>query len=542
MSQANVFRQMAEQSKWALALVVGVSVGAAAANTVMLATLNFVIRGGTDAAKWGAAFLAALVMKSVLGVAADFWLIRLSSELLFRIQRQTLESVLRAPIRSLEKIGHQRVVTLLTDDLLSIQDGFMLAPYVCTHAMILLGGGVYLAFIYWPLLLSITALAIVAVVVQRLLLSSNYEYAMRSYRLGDRLTELFVGATRGAKELKFSGYFRTRLKSSVNETQTELREALESSSHRGSLAEATTQFGLYGVLGAVAFSAPRYLSVSTEVMAQYIVAVLFLVGPLRALLSIQGQWIKAGAAVDRVAALRTQLTAVEESLAEAEVDKGWRKLECRELCYEYESAEKLDGFRVGPVNLTVERGQIVFLVGGNGSGKTTLLKLLMGLYPPSRGQVLLDGKPLVPSDDQRNLFGGVLSDYHLFGWVNDHDPGLSARLLERVALEKKVQVKDGTFSTIDLSKGQRARLALIAALAEERPIYVFDEWAADQDPEFREFFYLEMLPRLREQGVTVIAATHDDRYFGEADQVVRLDRGQQRVSSEAVSAAPDAPA
>lgn len=542
MTQANVFRQMAEQSKWALALVVGVSVAAAAANTVMLATLNFVIRGGTDAGKWGAAFLLALIMKSVLGVAADFWLIRLSSELLFRIQRQTLESVLRAPIRSLEKIGHQRVVTLLTDDLLSIQDGFMLAPYICTHAAILLGGGVYLAFIYWPLLLSITALGIVAVLVQRLLLASNYEFAMRSYRLGDRLTELFVGATRGAKELKFSGYFRNRLKSSVNETQTELREALEKSSHRSSLAETTTQFGLYGVLGVVAFSAPRFLSVSSEVMAQYIVAVLFLVGPLRALLSIQGQWIKAGAAVDRVAELRTQLAAVEESLAEAELEKNWKQLECRELCYEYESAEKQDGFRVGPVNLTVERGQIVFLVGGNGSGKTTLLKLLMGLYPPSSGQVLLDGKPLVPSDDQRTLFGGVLSDYHLFGWVNDHDPALSAGLLERVALQKKVEVKDGTFSTIDLSKGQKARLALIAALAEQRPIYVFDEWAADQDPEFREFFYLEMLPRLRQQGVTVIAATHDDRYFGEADQVIRLDRGQQRETSEPVNRAKDASA
>lgn len=542
MSQANVFRQMAAESKWALALVVCVSVGAAAANTVMLATLNFVIRGGTDGAKWGLGFLVALLLKTVLGVAADFWLIRLSSELLFRIQRQTLDSVLRSPIRSLEKIGHQRVVTLLTDDLLSIQDGFMLAPYVCTHAMILLGGGVYLAYIYWPLLLAISFLAVVAVGVQRLLLSSNYESAMRSYRLGDRLTELFVGATRGAKELKFSGYFRSRLRAEVGETQTELRKAIESSSHRSSLAEATTQFGLYGVLGAVAFSAPRFLPVSTEVMAQYIVAVLFLVGPLRALLGIQGQWIKAGAAVDRVAELRAKLRETEESLASSSLDAGWKKLECKDLCYEYESAEKLDGFRVGPVNLTILRGQIVFLVGGNGSGKTTLLKLLMGLYLPSSGQVLLDEKPLLPSDDQRKLFGGVLSDYHLFGWVNEGDSGLASSLLARVALEKKVKVKDGTFSTTDLSKGQRARLALIAALTEQRPIYVFDEWAADQDPEFREFFYLEMLPRLREQGVTVIAATHDDRYFREADQLIRLDRGVQFAKAEPTNQAESAPA
>lgn len=524
---------MAEQSKWTLFLVVVVSVGAAAANTVMLAALNFVIRGGADATKWGIGFLVALVLKGALGVAADFWLIRLSSELLIKVQRQTLESVLRAPIRSLEKIGHQRVVTLLTDDLLSIQDGFMLAPYVCTHAMILLGGGVYLAFIYWPLLVAIAALGFMAVFVQRLLLASNYEYAMRSYSLGDRLTELFVGATRGAKELKFSGYFRNRLRSAVGDTQSELRTALEKSSHRESLAEATTQFGLYGVLGAVAFSAPLFFPVSMEVMAQYIVAVLFLVGPLRALLGIQNQWIKSGAAVDRVQELRARLSDEEESLAPARLNDNWQKLECENLCYEYESADKVDGFQIGPVNLVIERGQTVFLVGGNGSGKTTLLKLLMGLYSPSSGRVLLDGEPLVPSDDQRKLFGGVLSDYHLFGWVNDENSTLATGLLERVALEKKVQVSAGNFSTIDLSKGQRARLALIAALSEERPIYVFDEWAADQDPEFREFFYLEMLPQLRKQGVTVVAATHDDRYFGAADQLIRLDRGKQFTESVA---------
>jgi putative ATP-binding cassette transporter len=216
----------------------------------------------------------------------------------------------------------------------------------------------------------------------------------------------------------------------------------------------------------------------------------------------------------------------EERAEEGAFDAGWRFLELAGLSYEYESGAEQDGFRVGPIDLRIERGQVVFLVGGNGSGKTTLLKLLMGLYAPSTGQVLIDEQPLVPCEEQRELFGGVLSDYHLFRWVEEPDETFVSELLTRVRLAQKVTVKDGEFSSLDFSKGQRARLALVAALAERRGIYVFDEWAADQDPEFREFFYLEMLPRLKEQGVTVVAATHDDRYFHVADQIIRLDRGK----------------
>lgn len=518
---------MAEQSKWALLGVIAVSVSAATANTVMLATLNVMIRGGESVVKWGLVFFAALLLKGILGVVADFRLIRLSSDLLLKIQNQTLDTVLKAPLRSLERIGHQRIVTLLTDDLASIQDGFMLAPYVCTHAMILLGGGAYLAYVYWPLLVAITLLGVLAVGIQQLLLASNYEHSSRAFTLGDKLTELFLGATRGAKELKFSANFRKKLQTSVVETQQELRSALEKSSHRESLAEATTQLGLYGVLGAVAFATPFFFEVSSEVMAQYVIAVLFLVGPLRALLGIQNQWIRAGAAVDRVQKLRMTLALEQEEVTRTEPTLNWRKLTVTALCYDYEPDGEQAGFGIGPLNFSIERGQVVFLVGGNGSGKTTLLKLLIGLYSPSSGYVDLDGTPLKPSESQRELFGCVLSDYHLFGWVEEGASSDVPFLLKQVGLDQKVTLQGGAFDRLELSKGQRARLALVIALTQKRSIYVFDEWAADQDPEFRQFFYLEMLPKLRAQGVTVIAATHDDRYFGVADQQIRLERGLQ---------------
>lgn len=526
MSRLAIVRQMARRSPLALAGVIAVSVGAAGANTAMLATINNIIRGGDRLAVWGAAFGAALVARSALTILADHQLIDYSSKLLMGVQRDTLRAVLKAPVRSLEKVGHQRIVTLLTDDLESIQDGFMLAPYVATHAMVLVGGSVYLAWLYWPLLLALAGFAVVAVTIQRLLLASNYKLMAHIYRHGDQLTELFFGATRGAKELKFSRFFTQKLSSEVHAHQLELKQLLKRASMRASFAENVTQFALYGVLGGVAFLAPQFFEVSHAVLAQYVVAILFLVGPLRALLSIQNQWIKAGAAVDRVAELSHQLEAMREELPDVPADLEWGRLALRDVRFRYDGESETETFEVGPVDLVIPRGQMVFLVGGNGSGKTTLLKLMMGLYRPSSGSVQLDDESLFSSRSYRELFGGVLTDYHLFEWVRR---GRDAeRLLERVGLSGKVRVEEDKFSTLNLSKGQRARLALVSALLDERQIYVFDEWAADQDPEFRELFYLELLPALKARGTTVIAATHDDRYFGAADRLIRMERGRIR--------------
>lgn len=169
------------------------------------------------------------------------------------------------------------------------------------------------------------------------------------------------------------------------------------------------------------------------------------------------------------------------------------------------------------------------IAGGNGAGKSTLLRVLTGLYPTETGDILLDGRR--PTRDRlRALFATVFTDFHLFDrlyGVGQVDPERVGRLLERLLLSGKVTLREGAFSTTTaLSTGQRKRLALIAAVLEDRPVLIFDEWTADQDPEFREIFYSELLPELKEAGRTVIAVTHDDRYFDRADRLIRMRRGQ----------------
>jgi putative ATP-binding cassette transporter len=189
-------------------------------------------------------------------------------------------------------------------------------------------------------------------------------------------------------------------------------------------------------------------------------------------------------------------------------------------------------FTLGPINLTFYPGELVFIVGGNGSGKSTLAKLITGLYRPETGEIRLDGKPIKDENQvwYRQHFSAVFSDFYLFerliGLSNTDLNSLARHYLVQLQLDQKVQVKDGMLSTTALSQGQRKRLALLTAYLEDRPIYLFDEWASDQDPVFKEIFYTQLLPELKSRGKTVLVISHDDHYFHLAERIVKLDYGQ----------------
>ena len=177
-------------------------------------------------------------------------------------------------------------------------------------------------------------------------------------------------------------------------------------------------------------------------------------------------------------------------------------------------------------------GELVFLVGGNGSGKSTLAKIISGLYVPEAGEIRLDGQVITDKnrDDYRQLFSAVFSDFYLFEnllglYTKDLD-AQAGMYLEQLHLSHKIKVMDGALSTTAVSQGQRKRLALLTAYLENRPFYLFDEWASDQDPHFKDVFYTKLLPDLKARGKTALVITHDDRYFHLADRIIKLDYGQ----------------
>lgn len=202
----------------------------------------------------------------------------------------------------------------------------------------------------------------------------------------------------------------------------------------------------------------------------------------------------------------------------------------QDVVHNYRDQDGQVVFSVGPINLECQAGRIYLIQGGNGSGKSTLMKLLTGLYTPEDGQVLLDGSKAFP-DTYRSLFSTVFTDFHLFNriyGVKAVDLAKAEFLLRKLQMDHKVRIRDGAFTTTDLSTGQRKRLALIAACLEDRPILVLDEWTADQDPEFRLIFFSEVLPWLKSLGHTIFAVTHDDQYFAWADVNIRVESGKVR--------------
>ena len=209
-------------------------------------------------------------------------------------------------------------------------------------------------------------------------------------------------------------------------------------------------------------------------------------------------------------------------------------LSLRGVTHKFYREREESHFTMGPIDLDIRAGELIFFIGGNGSGKTTLAKLITGLYRPTNGEILVDGKVI---DDAvlgayRQRFTAVFTDFYVFGQLmglDDERADLDERanvLLEKLHLSHKVTIENGRLSTTELSTGQRKRLALLTAFLEDRPIYLFDEWAADQDPEFRDVFYTHLLPELKARGKTVLAISHDDRYFGIADRIVKLADGR----------------
>jgi putative ATP-binding cassette transporter len=218
-------------------------------------------------------------------------------------------------------------------------------------------------------------------------------------------------------------------------------------------------------------------------------------------------------------------------------------IELSELEYRYQADGDENFFALGPIGVRFVPGEIVFIVGGNGSGKTSFGRVLSGLYPPTAGLLLLDGVEVSDEtrDAYRQHFAAVFFDFHLFRTLPDPVPEARRQqighYLDLLQLSNKVTLEGSSFSTIDLSQGQRKRLCLLNSLLEDRPVYLFDEWAADQDPQFKQVFYHKILPGLAASGKTVIAITHDDQYYSVADRIIRFDAGRIVEDGRAASAA-----
>jgi putative ATP-binding cassette transporter len=300
--------------------------------------------------------------------------------------------------------------------------------------------------------------------------------------------------------------------------------------------DAISQFVFYAILGVLLFAIPFWNNLPMVTLTGYIFAALYAMGPIWGILHTLPNLQRGQIALERIENFRSALS-VEPGPASVQDNRvsQWKSLQMQDIVFSYENdagGDSGEGFVLGPIDFQLRPGQLVFVIGGNGCGKSTFVKLLCGLYTPQSGRILLDGRLITDQDRDvyRQHFSVVFSDFFLFDSILGISDALpEARVNEYLAqlqLDRKVSITEGRFSTTALSQGQRRRLALLSVYLEDRPIYVFDEWAADQDPAYKEIFYKSLLPELRNKGKAVVVITHDDRYFSLGDRVITLEYGK----------------
>jgi putative ATP-binding cassette transporter len=278
---------------------------------------------------------------------------------------------------------------------------------------------------------------------------------------------------------------------------------------------------------------PTVTTIDAKTLTGFALALFYMLIPLGDIIILYPTIARANIAMDKINSLGLSLTAAKlEEDSQPPRPLSFTKIELRGITHSYHRESDNKSFTLSPMDLTFHAGELVFLVGGNGSGKTTLAKLICGLYTPESGEVRLNDEPVTDQtrDRYRQLFSVIFSDFYLFenllGLAAEELDARAEAYIKQLQLHHKVQIQDGALSTIELSQGQRKRLALLTAFLEDRPFYIFDEWAADQDPFFRDVFYLHLLPELKAKGKTVLVISHDDRYYSLGDRIIKLDYGK----------------
>ncbi|MCT8162556.1 MULTISPECIES: cyclic peptide export ABC transporter [unclassified Pseudomonas] len=504
--------------------------------TGLLATINASLHSDS-AGNLGLllAFGGLCVMALVGSILSDIGTNYVGQHVIARLRIELGRRILSAPIDQLESYRSHKLTPVLTHDVDTISDfAFVLAP-LAVSLSVTLGCLAYLANLSLPMFLTTVVAVLIGSAVQYLARVRGIKGFFEAREHEDELQKQYRAISEGAKELRINRSRRLRLfEDKLKGTTQRICDIQVRSIKLFVIAKGFGSTLFFIVIGvALAFQA-LWPSTDKATLSGFILVLLYMKGPLEHLIGTLPIVSRAQVAFKRIADLSARFSSPEPHLMLADTrpaPTSIDSLELRDVRYTYPRQPDTAPFELGPINLKVKRGEILFIVGENGCGKTTLIKLLLGLYVPQQGAILQDGQPVTPEhyDDYRQLFTTIFSDYFLFDDLIQADeevPVDAEQYLQRLEICHKVNIKEGKFSTTDLSTGQRKRLALLQAWTEKRPVLVFDEWAADQDPTFRRIFYSELLPSLKAMGKTIIVISHDDRYFDCADHLLKLESGK----------------
>lgn len=485
-------------------------------------------------------FILMILFAFVTNKIFQTYMIKLTTSVNYEFEIAILQKLRKASLQDFEKLGDEKVLTAM-GDIRNLSD-FPEVVMSALNSLIV----VVCCFIYLFFISTFGALCIVLTMV---ILLSVYVY--RNTKIERKLQELRELQNSYFKYLTdlLAGFKEVKMSSVRNENIFDyfLKEN-RSSSKRISLQtgisymynELTGNFSWYILLGFIIFALPLLFGMEIAEISSFIVIILFLMGPIAILITLIPTFTRLKIAVSRLNQF-DQL--INESVDENQIQilnkepiSTFKQIDFENVTYNYHDDHNNLTFEFGPIDLCIKKGELIFITGGNGSGKSTFVNLLNGLYNPNSGSIFLDGVK-VGQDNiayYKDHIAAIFTNPHLFkenydGFKFNQQNEHFKELMDLMQLEKVVRIDDD-YNRIDtkLSKGQQKRLAMIYAMLEDKPILVLDEWAAEQDPEFRAFFYQEFLPDLIQKGKTIIAITHDDAYFEYAERVLKFEFGKVR--------------
>lgn len=547
----NVIRRLLAESRLLFVAGVVASVISGVATMGILVVL-FNIIGGTriaDVPWWRFATLGIIAV--VARTLSRELIGHLGREALFRIRVRLSHQIADAPLIDLERTGSSKLLAALTDDIGRISAVLPNLVLLSTNITLFAACVVYLGWLSPIHLASVAAIIAVGVAVHLVLRREGTKQSRISREKWQEMLESFRALVDGMKEVKLNAARREQVLDVFSDRAGKLKQSgLRQAKFFGASAT-LTQLLFYAAIG-LALVEFAEDTVNRMVIVGYVVSIIYLMGPLQGIIGILQSFVQANIALGRIEELGLRLDqarvahqrATQSSLA-ADHHVRWTTLQLAGVHHSYGSTNDDHEFALGPVNLTMRAGEIVFVVGGNGSGKTTFAKVVTGLYPPAAGDIFVDGRRIGGEERARysQQFSAVFDGFFLFerllaGGSTEHSRDAEAtELLRRLQIADRIKIENGRLSkTTALSLGERKRVALMLVYLEDRPICLFDEWAADQDPVFKDIFYREILGELRSRGKLVIVISHDDRYFDVADKFLILERGLPPVVRDAAPA------
>ena len=534
--KSDLFDFLSRESPRELRRMIWLSVFVGITNTALIGLINMAATDVTngESVTWQFfAFAAMLVLLLLVTRRSNDENIHSAQTLIYRFKIKIMSDVFKSNLGKIDEIGRNYIMEVLARDTQSVSTAVGVTVTTCQAIATLLFLTLYMATVSMTAFLIIFASTTLILIVG---VTELFKVTGQLQRVAERESQvnaIYADYLSGYKEIKMNSdraYEITRLM---------VKESKRVNQEKGNLVVTITNFFnnlqilLYVIVGIMVFVVPVISSDFAPHVTTAATTALFLAGSLSGIIVNIPNLSQANVAARTLQSLAKQLS---ESAQQVPVDREEiydqiQSITMEDVCYQHPGQEKRSGFVLGPINYQFDSGKVYFIRGNNGSGKTTLMRILIGLYQPSSGRILVNGNPISEptTGAYRDMFSVVFSDFHLFktlyGLPAD-DVRRMEDLLKVFQMEGKVSVQNGQFSSLQFSTGQRKRLALIVALLEDRPFIILDEWAADQDPEFRQEFYEKIIPKLRAMGKTVIAITHDDHYYDRADHVLFMANGK----------------